>query len=420
MKLLLISQYYWPESFGATEWTTELAEWLHSRGHEVSVITGFPNYPDGIVFPEYRGCFFQRELRNGVRSVRTWLYATPRTRGIWQRVLSQASFSASLLLGLFSSGRPELVWYASPPLPGAVSAWMLARIYGAGLVLNVSDIEPERSIALGLFRNRGLIRILSAIERFAYRHADRICVLSQGTKEHLADRGARANQIVVTPLWANSECIRPMPNERSLRRELGISDRDFVALYSGNMGYTMTDLECVVEAARALAGERDIRFILAGDGVRKKHLESAAAGLGNVMFLPIQPRDRYPRLLAAADACLVVLAREGTHASVPSKTYSIMAAGKPVIAICEEANEIARVIREARCGAQIPNGNPEALAKTILRYREFRSEAQEQGARGRSYFERHHTPVIGMSSYEQVFAQLCDEMTSADVVAEAR
>jgi colanic acid biosynthesis glycosyl transferase WcaI len=210
-----------------------------------------------------------------------------------------------------------------------------------------------------------------------------------------------------------------MPNIPSLREELGVADHEFIVLYSGNMGYTMGDLETVVEAARLLAEQRGIRFILAGDGVRKEHLQKLTAGLDNVMFLPIQSRERYARLLSAADACVVVLSPEGTTTSVPSKTYSIMAAGKPVIAICELENEIARIVREESCGVHISNGDVQALIKAITHYTEFRSLTQDQGARGRAYFERYHTPIAGMSMYEKAFAQLRGDDIRDPVAVEA-
>ena len=416
MNILLISQYYWPESFGAGVWTAELAEWLHRRGHAVTVITGFPNHPDGVIFPEYRGRFLQREEHNGVRIIRTWLYATPRTRKLWQRVLSQGSFSVSLLLGIFLAPRADVVWYASPPLPGTIPAWMLARVKGAGYTVNISDLEPERSVALGLFKNRFLISVLQAIERFAYRHADRLCVLSQGTKDWLISKGVTASRISITPNWADGDLIQPLPRNASLRSELGLTD-EFVVLYSGNMGYTMGDLEAVVDAARLLSGEKDIRFLLAGDGVRRKDIEKRAEGLPNVTFLPIQSRTRYPRLLAAADICLVVLCREGTQASVPSKTYSIMAAGRPILAICEAENDTARVVRDADCGEHIAPGEVRSLAEVIRRYRDRRIISEIQGQRARSYFERHYTPDAGMAAYERLFADLNPRHVQKKVVS---
>lgn len=409
MKIILISQYYWPESFGAGVWHAALAEWLAGQGHDVTVLTSFPNYPDGIVFPEYRGRVLQREEHNGVRIIRTWLYATQRASSIWRRVLGQAAFSVSLLFGAFFAPRSDVVWYESPPLPGTLTSWIVARVHGAGYALTLADLEPQRSVALGLFRNRLLIWLLAGIERTAYRHVDRLCVLSEGTKNWLNKAGVNADKIRVTPSWADGDLIRPMLSKESLREELGIGEHEFVVLYSGNMGYTMSDLEGVVGAARCLTGERDIRFVLAGDGIRRKTIEALAVGLKQILFLPIQPQGRYSRLLATADLCLVVLNREGTYASVPSKTYSIMAAGKPVMAICESENDVARVVREGDCGAQVLPGDVDGLVDAIRHYRNNPLLVEAQGARARSHFEQYYSQDIGMAAYESVFAEICGQ-----------
>lgn len=407
VNILLISQYYWPESFGAGVWISEMAEWLQGRGHKVTVITGFPNHPAGIVFPEYRGRVFQREEHNSVQIIRTWLYTTPRTRGLLQRMLAQASFSTSLLLGGLRAPKADVVWYITPPLPGAVSSWVVSRWHRARYVLNIADIEPERSVALGLFRNRHLIRLLEAAERFAYRHAHRVCVLSEGTGKWLARKGVAPAKLRVTPNWADGQLIRPMPREESLRRELGLNG-EFVVLYSGNMGYTMGDLETVVDAARLLAAERDIQFVVAGEGVRCDAIRERAKGLPNIRFLPLQQRERFARLLATADIGLVLLCREATRASVPSKTYSIMAAGKPFIAICSPENDICRVLLEAQCGEQVMPQDASHLAATIRRYRNQPDTAMSAGARARAYFEQHYHPEVGLKSYESVFTEAYD------------
>ena len=405
MKIILISQYYWPESFGAGVWHAELAERLAKQGHDVTVITGFPNYPDGVVFPEYRGRRLQREEHNGVRIIRTWLHATPRTKSLWQRVLSQASFSVSLLLGIFLAPRADVVWYESPPLPGTITSWTLARLHGARFALTLADLEPERSVALGLFKNHLLVRMLESIERFAYGHADRICILSEGTKQRLVARGVSADKIRVTPNWADGNLIVPLPQEASLRAELGVNG-EFVVLYSGNMGYTMGDLETVVDAARMLSTEKGIRFLLAGDGVRRDAVQRRAQGLPNVTFLPIQPRDRFARLLATGDVGLVLLCAEGTYASVPSKTYSIMASGRPIIAVCEPDNDTARVVHAAGCGELVVPGDATHLADVIQSYFQRRERAKEEGKNARAYFDQHYCAEVGISNYERVFSEI--------------
>jgi colanic acid biosynthesis glycosyl transferase WcaI len=415
LRILLVSQYYWPESFGAGVWIAELAEGLALRGHEVTVVTAFPNHPEGIVFPAYRGRFFQREQRNGVRILRTWLHATERTGSLLQRILGQASFSASLLLGCAMAPKADVIWYASPPLPGALTAWIASCWHRAKYVLNIADIEPERSVALGLFKNRLLIRVLEGVERFAYRHAERICVLSEGTREWLAKKGVPLGKLSITPNWADGQLIQPLPAERSLRQELGLEDR-FVVLYSGNMGYTMGDLETVVDGARLLAGDEEVHFVLAGEGVRREAILARAEGLKNITFLPLQSRERFPRLLATADVALVLLCGEASQASVPSKTYSIMAAGRPVIAICSPENDTARVVANADCGEQIAPGDSEHFASAVRRYRDDRKKTAAAGARARAYFEGHYTSEVGMTSYEAVFSECveCGSRASAE------
>jgi colanic acid biosynthesis glycosyl transferase WcaI len=405
MRIVLISQYYWPETFGAGKWTAEIAEWLAQRGHHVTVVTAFPNYPEGVIHPEYRGRVVQREEHNGVHIIRTWIYATPRTKNIWQRVLGQASFSISLLMATMMLRRPEVIWYASPPLPGAVTAWVVAWLNRAKYALFLSDLEPERSIALGLFKNRHLIKLLQAIERFAYKHADRVCVLSESTRQWLIEKGVEKTKLVVTPLWADGNQLSTETTEISMRPELGLNG-EFVALYSGNMGYTMVDLATVVDAARILAADRSIHFLIAGDGVRRDGTVKHADGLPNITFLPIQPLSAFPRLLATADVGIVLLSREGTRASVPSKTYSLLGAGKAIVALCEGDSDTFRLLREAQCGSPVAPGDAQQLAKVLQDYKGTPGRAKTEGIRGREYFERNHTPQVAMPVWEDCLSQL--------------
>jgi colanic acid biosynthesis glycosyl transferase WcaI len=403
MKVLLISQYFWPESFGAGVWVLEMAEWLTRYGHEVTVLTGFPNHPQGRIFPEYRGRSFQSETYHGIKIIRTWLYAAPRTQGLLRRVLSQASFAATSLFGGLSTGKQDVVFCLSPPLPISFSAWLISRLRSAPMVLSVQDVEPDRSISLGLFKNKLLIRALKWMERFAYVQSHRVCVLSEGMRNAILAKGVPAAKIRLTPNWANGDHIRPLTESESFRRELQL-DGQFVVLYSGNMGYTMHDLDTVVEAARLLVSEYDIHFVLAGDGVRRAPAFEKAEGLPNVHFLPIQPLERYPQLLATGDIGLVLLAPEASQASVPSKIYSIMAAGRAVVAVCDANTDTACLVRSAGCGAHVPPGNAERLARLIRGYRDERERSRVEGLRARAYFEQHFTPDACIATYEAVLS----------------
>ena len=405
MKILLVSQYFWPESFGAGVWLRELAESLVQLGHEVTVLTGFPNHPEGQIFSGYRGRLFQRERYRGINIVRTWLYATPRTNGLLKRILSQTSFAATSILGGMAVGRQDVVMFFSPPLPVAVSSWVISRMRSAALVLSLQDIEPDRSINLGLFTNPRIIRVLKWMERFCYEHAARICVLSEGMRNTMLGKGVPAEKLRLTPSWANGELIQPLPPSQSLRAELGL-DGEFVVLYSGNMGYTMQDLDTVVDAARLLESDDGIRFVLAGDGVRRAPVEERASGLRNIRFLPIQSLERFPKLLATGDLGLVLLSPEGTQSSVPGKIYSLMAAGRAVLSICEPNCDAAELVRKAACGVNVPPGRPEELADAIRFYRDQQERCRAEGRRAREYFEQHYTREICVSYYAAVIREL--------------
>jgi colanic acid biosynthesis glycosyl transferase WcaI len=227
--------------------------------------------------------------------------------------------------------------------------------------------------------------------------------------EELARKGVSTVKLRITPNWADGDLIRPLPRATSIRAELGL-DRHLVVLYSGNMGYT-ADLGFVVEAARLLQTERDIAFLLVGDGVRRADTVRQAEGLSNVHFLPIQPRDRFREVLATSDLALVLLSGEGAQVSVPSKIYSIMAAGRPVIAICDPSSEIVRVLKDAACGSHAPPGDAGFLACLVREYRNNPQRLADEGKRARGYFEGRFTADVCIPKYESVMRELlaCDD-----------
>ncbi|NJL34982.1 MAG: glycosyltransferase family 4 protein [Chloroflexaceae bacterium] len=359
-------------------------------------------------FPRLSGRFFQMEDFHGISVIRTWIYAVPRQQGILQRMLGYGSFSASLLAGGLVAFRPDVVIYLSSPLPGAITAWLVSQWHRVPFLVSVQDIEPERSVELGLLKNKTLIRVFEWMERFVYRKADRICVISEGMRNRMIAKGVPPEKLRVTYNWADENAIRPLPKAASVRGELGIEDK-FVVVYSGNMGYTMADLETVVDAAKVVQDDPDIHFLLVGEGVRREPIEQRAAGLTNVTFMDFQPLERLPLVLAAGDVCLVIISREGTHVSVPSKTYSVMAAGRALLAICEDVNDTARVVREAQCGSVVHPGDVAGLAQAIRSYREYPQQAAEQGRRARDYFEQHFTLQAGATRYAEVMQEVIEE-----------
>jgi colanic acid biosynthesis glycosyl transferase WcaI len=386
MKILVLSGYYFPETAGAALWVRQLAEDLVTMGHEVTVLTGFPNYPGGRVFDGYRRKIFQREMVGGVRVVRTWAFATP-SKAFWPRVAAFGSFCVSSLIGgVLARLRAEVVYAILPPLPLGVSAALLAKWMGARLVTNVQDIYPDIAVSLGVLRNRRAIRFFERMEGWIYRRATRVVVISRGFRDNLVRKGVAPDKLAVIPNWADPNAIRPAASHNEFRRQ-NCDSNQFLVLYSGGLTHN-SHLEPVLEAAARLRGE-PVRFAIVGDGVHKDALMRRAGvlGLRNVRFWPFQPAERYSKTLAAADVTLVTLHPAASFASVPSKVYKQMAAARPILAVADSRSDLARLVEESGCGIAVDGDEPEVLANAIRRLAASRGEATRMGDAGRIYLE---------------------------------
>jgi colanic acid biosynthesis glycosyl transferase WcaI len=403
MQILLIAGYYYPEQVGAGIWVRQLALDLKAMGHEVSVLTAFPSYPQGRIFDEYRGRWFQTERIDGIEVTRTFTFATS-SKSFWPRIASFASFCVSSLLGgLWRRKRFDVVYAVLPPLPLGVSAALLAKAARASLVVNVQDIYPDIAVALGILRQRHVVRFFQAMERWVYRHSNRIVVISEGFRQNLLNKGVPGGKLAVVPNWGDPEMLTLPARQNAFRREHHIGG-EFVVLYSGGLSHN-SHLEPVLEAAEQLQSEPFL-FLIAGEGVHKPALTRRVEtrGLRNVRFLPFQPLARYGEMLAAADITLVTLHAAATVASVPSKIYKQMAAGRPVIALADARSEVARLIAETGCG--ICAGLQEAgeFVAALRFIRSHPGEAARMGAAGRRYVEEVCSRSRCVAAIEQVCA----------------
>ena len=358
MRVLIVTQYYWPEDFAAGVYIPELAERLSAFGHEVTVITGPPSYPTGRITAGYNRPF-KTEERRGVRIVRIWFPPSARSAGAARRGLTALSFAIGALPASLAVGyRPDVVLGFSPPVFMAAAAAVLARRWNVPWLLNVKDLFTESILSSGLLaRGSATASALSRIERAVYRDAARIVVNARGFAETLKEMDVPADRLTMIPDWADGDFIRPMPRENAVRAEWGIEDR-FVILYSGSLGYS-SNLETAIDAMARLQDARDAKLVIVGEGVKKSALEARAAtlGLDNVIFKPLQPRVRVPEVLAAADLSLVTLSETGGRVSTQGKLYSLLAAGRPVLAIAPAGNDARRIVDEAGCGWGLDTGD---------------------------------------------------------------
>ena len=407
MKILLLSEYYYPESVGAAIWVTQLTQDLSEKGHRVTVITSFPNYPTGRILLGYHNRLADREHLGNIECIRTFTFATP-SKSFVPRLISFATFCLSSIPGYLWWRRPADVVYAIlPPLPLGVSAWVIAVASGARLVVNVQDIYPDVAVALGYLRNRVVIRFFFAMERWIYRRAAKVVVLSEGFRDNLVAKGVPESKIRIIPNWADLDAIRPAERFSSFRSEAGAGVEDLLVVYSGGLTHN-AELDTVLDAAAELRAE-PIRFAIVGDGVRKDHLESKARtlGLDNVKFFPFQPLERYTEVLTAADVTLVTLNSAATYVSVPSKIYKQMAAARPIIAVTDRRGELRRLIEAARCGGWVVPGDCRGLA-ALLRQAVAQREAWDRmGWNGREYVERYHSRRVCVAQIESVLEEAC-------------
>lgn len=414
MRVLVTDPYYSPESVGPAIWIEQLNLDLVERGHKVTMLTAMPHFPLMVVFEGFKRKLFMRSMENGVRVIRSWVYANG-DKSFKPRLLNWGSFTVtSFLAGLFSAPKCDVVYAILWPLPLGVSSAFLAWTRGAKLVVNVQDMYPDIAISLGLLKNPRVVRFFQKMEKWIYRRASKVVVLSEGFKENLLAKGVPEDKIVVIPNWADPDAIQPGPRDNSFREELGVGER-FTVLYSGGLTHN-SDLEPVVRAA-ALLRDEPFEFVICGDGYHKQALTDLAKELklSNLQFKPFQPLEYYPTVLQAADITLVTLNNQSTYASVPSKVYKQMAAGRAILAVTAPGNEVDRMISEAQCGLCVPPGDPEALAEKIRWAAQHRDEVDQMGANARAYLECHHGRKQCVDRIEEVLLEACGKSGRAQI-----
>ena len=409
MRILVISQYFWPETFRINE----VVQSLCSLGHEVEVLTGQPNYPDGVVQPGYAAFSMGTQVHEGLVIHRVPL--VPRGRGSALRlVFNYLSFivSASLFGPWLLRGRRcdvILVFGLSPILQVIPAIW-LARIKGAKLVTWAQDLWPESLSATGFVTNRKILSTVAAVVRWIYRNNDLVLVQSRAFVEPVV-RMAGGTPVLYHPNPGELAFSTPDNHNASpLTLESG-----FNVVFAGNLG-TVQALDTILAAAYLLRHEMDVRFVLVGSGSRVPWLqqEILRLGLENVRMLGRFPPADMPGILAQASAVLVSLVKDPIISqTVPSKVQAYLAAGKPIIASLD--GEGARIVVEAGAGVACPAENAQALADAVLQLRNaLPQERQKMAQRGFTYYERHFEPNMLSKRLAQILSEVAVRVPTID------
>lgn len=388
MKVLLCSANYAPELTGIGKYSGEMAAWLAAQGHEVRVVAAPPYYPAWRVAESHRGRAFRRETIAGARVWRAPLWVPARPGGL-ARVLHLLSFglsSAPLLLWWALAWRPQAVVVVAPFLTSAPGAWLAARVAGARAWLHVQDYEVDVAFGMGLLKGEGLRRIVTAAERGLLRGFDRVSTISERMLERAAAKGVAAERLVRFPNWVDEQAIRPLaPGRSAYRAELGLPAGAVVVLFSGTLG-AKQGLQILPQAARLLADEPALHFVICGDGPMKPELQRLAEGLPSIRFLPLQPAARLGELLGLADIHVLPQEAAAEDLVLPSKLSGMLASGRPVVATCAAHSEMASVV--GGCGLVVPPGDAPALAAALRRLAADAAERERLGLAARAHAEQ--------------------------------
>jgi colanic acid biosynthesis glycosyl transferase WcaI len=402
VRVLVLNQYFHPDSAATAQLLTELCEDL-ARQHKVHVVTGRPSYNPSR--PTRSRGIISRESHAGVQVSRVWSTTFDRS-SMAGRLANYGTYLGCSLAGALMAGRPDVVLAMTDPPPVGLIGVLVARLRGVPFVLATQDIFPDVAIQLGRLTNPAAVIILRSLSRRLFGAAERVVSIGRDMDRRLVALGVTPERIVTIQGWADVTVVRPLDRPSGLRREWGLEDR-FVVMPSGNVGLSQ-DLETLLETAALLADRTDIAFLVVGEGAARPRLEREARsrGLENVIFRPYQPKALLSESLGAADLHLVSLRRGLAGYMVPSKVYGILAAGKPIVAAVEEGSETALVLEEYGCGRRVEPGDPAALAAAILGMRE--APLQEIGRRARTAAEERYNRTRASSAY----LSLLEEVTA--------
>jgi colanic acid biosynthesis glycosyl transferase WcaI len=403
LRILILSQWFHPENNVRAD---VLAVALAARGHDVQVVTGFPNYPLGRIYEGYQQKLWTKEKWRGIQVLRFPLYPD-HSSSFWRRSLTYLTFSlSSSLLSPFLVEPVDVIWVYHPPITIGITALVLSFSRRAPFVFEIQDMWPEMVKTSGIVPSKRVLRALGALAGAIYRGAAALIVISDGFKRNLVDKGVPAEKIRVVPNWGDETNYEIRERDERLGQEHSL-DHHFNVMYAGNMGPAQ-DLFVLLDAAELLRDMERVQFVLIGDGLSLTGLTSQveSRGLRNVRFIGRQPAGRMPDFLAWGDVMLVQLADEELFKmTIPSKLLSYMGSGKPIL--CAVGGDADQVIIEASAGVTCRPGDAFELAEAIRRMVEADAgKLEEMGMAGRRAFEERYSQRVLLDEYEELLEEV--------------
>lgn len=397
MKILLVTQWFDPEP---TFKGLLFAKKLKSKGHDVEVITGFPNYPGGKVYDGYRVRWLQRENIDGVKINRVPLYPSHDGSAL-KRIINYLSFCfAASLFGIFGSKKADIIYVYHPPLTVGIAGALIGFFRRTPFVYDIQDLWPDTLRATGMISNPRALSLVSAVCNWVYNRASHIVVLSAGFKQRLIERGLPEDKLTVIHNWCDEPALESIDEI-----EEGVLPTGFNIVFAGNMGPAQA-LDTVLDAAAIVTRtDPQVNFVLVGSGIETEYLKNQVneKNLNNVYFVPRMPMSKVGAVLRAADALLVHLKKDELfEITVPSKLQAYMSIGRPIIMAVE--GDAADLVTEAQCGVCCESQNPLALATQALALKNLGPQKlKEMAANAQKFYIEKLSLSVGSDSFIKLF-----------------
>jgi colanic acid biosynthesis glycosyl transferase WcaI len=405
MRILFITHYFQPEPnfFICLPFAKKLVE----RGHEVQVLTGFPNYPGGKIYDGYRVKFLQRENLEGIPVIRVPIYPS-HDRSSVRRILSYMSLSLSQsIIGPWVVDSADVAYVPQGPSTIGLPAYVIRLLRRIPFVYDIKDLWPDILQSTGMFDSKFGLMLVDKWCKFVYSRASKIVVITPGVKQKLLDRGVPEEKIEMIYEWCDDSHVCYAHKDKQLLKELGMEGK-FNVLFAGNMGKAQA-MSAVLDAATIIRHDYpSVQIVLIGSGVDVENLKNKAKELklGNVRFLERRPISEIGAILSLADVLLVHLRNEPVlEYAIPSKTQFYMASGRPILmGVKGDASEL---VRKAQAGLSCEPENPESIANAIKKMVEMpREELEKMGENGRKFYNQELSFDIGVTKYERIFEEV--------------
>ena len=404
LRLVVLCPHFAPDLAPTGVVMTRIVTEMAARGHELHVVTSLPWYRNHAIEPGWGGRLWRTEKTEWGSIIRVHPFPGKSKSNLLRRALGFIAFSYAVgIRSVHADGFPfkvDGVLAMSPPLTLGLTGWFTKIIRRAPLVFNIQDVFPDAAIQTGAISNKRIIAAAKWLERVSYQRSDAVVLLSQDLRTNIANKidTKYHDRLHVIPNFVDTVAITPQDRMTAYRNELGIGDQ-LVVMYAGNVGFSQS-LNLVVEAAAKFP---EVAFVINGDGAARRKLQEDCAKLSNVYFGDYQPIERLSEVLATGDIHLVPLRAGLASVSVPSKSYSILAAGRPMLAAIDLNTEIPNMLQQTGAGVAVEPDNSPAFIEALGRLVSNRDQLHAMGVNGRKWVETHASPASVAAQYEAIF-----------------